>query len=46
MVIINIKKKGDDNFNNSDDDEDYKKIKISEPNKYYGEWEKFRLWFF
>ena len=44
VVIISIKEGGDNNSNNSNNDEDCKKIKISKPNKYYGEWEKFKLW--
>ena len=43
MVITSAEKKRDDNFSNSNDDEDYKKIKISKPDKYYSEWEKFKL---
>ena len=37
IIIKNIKEKGDDNPNNSNNNKDYKKIKIFILNKYYGE---------
>ena len=37
MVIINTKEKGDDNFSNSNNNKNYKKIRVSKFNKYYGE---------
>ena len=43
MVVINIKKKGDNNPSNFDNNKDYKKIKIFKPNKYYGKQKKFKL---
>ena len=36
MVMINIKEKRDNNFNNFDNDKDYKKIKNFKLNKYHG----------
>ena len=44
IIIISIKKKGDNNFNDFNNNEDYKNIKILKLNKYYGEWEKFNFW--
>ena len=41
-MIKNIGGRGDNNLNNFNNNKDYKKIKISKPNKYYGEWEKFK----
>ena len=35
VVIINIKKGGDNNPSNFNNNKNYKKIKISKPNKYY-----------
>ena len=37
IIIGNIKEKKDDNPSDSNDNKDYKKIKISKSNKYYGE---------
>ena len=37
MVIISAKEKKDNNFSDFDDDKNCKKIKISKPDKYYGE---------
>ena len=41
-MIINAEEKGDDNPSNFNNDKNYKKIKISKPDKYYNEWEKFK----
>ena len=35
IIIENKGKKRDNNFNNSNNNKDYRKIKISKPNKYY-----------
>ena len=40
IIMVNIKKRGHNNFNNFDDNKDYKKIRIFKPNKYYSEREK------
>ena len=37
IIIIGAKMWGDDNPSNFNNNKDYKKIKISKPNKYYGE---------
>ena len=36
VVMISAKEGGDDNLNNFNNNKDYKKIKISKFNKYYG----------
>ena len=46
IIIINTEKRENDNFNNFDNNKDYKKIKIFRSDKYYGEWEKLEFWFF
>ena len=40
IIITSTKDKGDNNFNNFDNDKDYKKNKIFKFNKYYSEREK------
>ena len=40
VVITSVEERGDNNFNNSDNDKDYKKIKIFKSNKYYSERKK------
>ena len=42
IIIINIKKKRDNNFSDSNNN-NYKKIKIFKPDKYYDEREKFKF---
>ena len=37
IIIENIEGRGDNDFNNFNNNKDYKKIKLSKPNKYYGE---------
>ena len=43
MVMINTKERKDNNLSDSDNNKNYKKIKISKPDKYYGEQEKFEF---
>ena len=42
IIIIDNKEKGDNNPNDFDNNKNYKKIKISKPDKYHGEREKFK----
>ena len=37
VVIISAEKKRDDNPSNSNNNKDYRKVKVSKPNKYHGE---------
>ena len=43
IIIKNVGGRGDDDPNNFNNNKNYKKIKVSKPNKYYGEWEKFKF---